>query len=229
MYGLDPTEYDKLLNNNVTKSYKKPNTKTVNEINKEANVLTEKLKINDRVLCIVQNEAFIAIKDHKPHFPKNVICRLLNPCKSEIVKISKVYLKNINNSIRSSNNINQWQNSKNFIDWFKIIPLKKQSHFIKFDIVSFCTSISRNVLNEAIQFTRNYHNINDDMINAIMNSRKGFLFYDGNPWVKKDTLQHFDVTEGSFDGAEICETCGFLPPKLVERYYYKWICWCFQR
>ena len=213
MYGLDPTEYDKLLNNNVTKSYKKPNIKTVNEINKEANVLTEKLKIND----------------HKPHFPKNVICRLLNPCKSEIVKISKVYLKNINNSIRSSNNINQWQNSKNFIDWFKIIPLKKQSHFIKFDIVSFCTSISRNVLNEAIQFTRNYHNINDDMINAIMNSRKGFLFYDGNPWVKKDTLQHFDVTEGSFDGAEICETCGFLPPKLVERYYYKWICWCLQR
>ena len=66
------------------------------------------------------------------------------------------------------------------------------------------------------------------MINAIMNSRKGFLFYDGNPWVKKDTLQHFDVTEGSFDGAEICETCGFLPPKLVERYYYKWICWCLQ-
>ena len=49
MYGLDPKEYDKLLSNNVTKSYKKSNIKTVNEINKEANVLTEKLKINDRV------------------------------------------------------------------------------------------------------------------------------------------------------------------------------------
>ena len=34
------------------------------------------------------------------------------------------------------------------------------------------------------------------------------MFYDGNPWVKKDTLQHFDVTEGSFDGAEICELVG---------------------
>ena len=33
MYGLDPKEYDKLLNNNVTKSYKKSNIKTVNEIN----------------------------------------------------------------------------------------------------------------------------------------------------------------------------------------------------
>ena len=34
------------------------------------------------------------------------------------------------------------------------------------------------------------------------------MFYDGDPWVKKDTLQHFDVTEGSFDGAEVCELVG---------------------
>ena len=138
--------------------------------------------------CIAQNKAFITIKDHKPNFPKNVACHLLSPSKSEIVKISKVDLEDINNSIRRSNNLNQWQNSKNVIDWFKMIPLKKQSHFVKFDIVSFYPSISRNVLNEAIQFDRNYHNLNDDMINIIMNSRKAFLFYDGNLWVKKDTL-----------------------------------------
>ena len=48
MYGLDPKKYDKLLNN-VIKSYKKSNIKTVNAINKEANVLTEKLKINNVV------------------------------------------------------------------------------------------------------------------------------------------------------------------------------------
>ena len=45
---------------------------------------------------------------------------------------------------------------------------------------------------------RNNHNINDDMNNTIMNSRKAFL-------------QHFDVTEGSFDGAEICELVGLYP------------------
>ena len=38
MYGLDPKEYDKLLNK---KSYKKTNAKKVNKINKEANVSTE--------------------------------------------------------------------------------------------------------------------------------------------------------------------------------------------
>ena len=124
-------------------------------LSKEANVLAGKLKINDRVQCIAQNEAFITFKDHKPNFLKNVACRLLNPCKSEIGKISKVYLENINNSIRSSNNLNHWRNSKTVIDWFKMIPVKKQSYLIKSDIVSFYPSISRNVLNEAIQFVRN--------------------------------------------------------------------------
>ena len=52
------------------------------------------------------------------------------------------------------------------------------------------------------QFARNYYNKNDDIINTIVNSRKAFLFYDGDPLVKKDTLEHFDVTEGSFDGAK---------------------------
>ena len=46
------------------------------------------------------------------------------------------------------------------------------------------------------------------MINTIMNSLKAFLFIDGDPWIKKDTLQQFDVTEGSMNGAEICELVG---------------------
>ena len=74
--------------------------------------------------CIAQNEAFITFKDHKLNFLKNVACRLLNPCKSEIGKISKVYLENMNNSIRSFNNLNHWRNSKTVIDWFKMIPVK---------------------------------------------------------------------------------------------------------
>ena len=62
---------------------------------------------------------------------------------------------------------------------------------------------------------RNYHNINDDMNNTIMNSRKAFL-------------QHFDVTEGSFDGAEICELVGlYLLNQLKD--IHKWILWWLQR
>ena len=184
MYGIEPKEYDKLLSDNVTKNYKKSNLDMVNEINNEASTISNKLKLNDRIQCIANNEAFITIKDHKPNFPNTVACRLLNPCKSEIGKISKIYLEKINCSIRTSSNLNQWRNTKSVIDWFKDIPNKHQSCFIKFDIVSFYPSISKNVLNEALQFSKNYYDVTD-MVNAIMNSRKSFLFFDGNPWVKR--------------------------------------------
>ena len=59
-----------------------------------------------------------------------------------------------------------------------------------------------------MKFARNYYNINDDMINTIMDSRKAFWFYDDDPWVKKDTLQYFDVTEGNLNGVKICELLG---------------------
>ena len=62
MYGLDSKEYDKLLNNNVTKRYKKSNIKTVNEINKEANVLTEKLNMNYRVQCITKMKHLLQLR-----------------------------------------------------------------------------------------------------------------------------------------------------------------------
>ena len=58
---------------------------------------------------------------------------------------------------------------------------------------------------------------NDDMVETILNSRKAFLYFQGNPWVKKDTTEHFDVTEGSFDGAEVCELVGlYLLSKLTN-------------
>ena len=34
------------------------------------------------------------------------------------------------------------------------------------------------------------------------------LFHDGNAWVKKEGNPLFDVTMGSYDGAEVCELVG---------------------
>eukprot|EP00794_Sanderia_malayensis_P017157 gene17157-biopygen14763 len=42
-----------------------------------------------------------------------------------------------------------------------------------------------------------------------MHSRKSLLFNDNNAWVKKDN-RNFDVTMGSYDGAEVCELVGLL-------------------
>ena len=218
MYGITPQEYEKLLKDNVTKTYKKTNTALVNNVNCEAYKITEKLKIDDRVQCIAKNEAFITIKDHKPNFPNTVACRLLNPCKSEVGKISKMYLEKINSEIRSNIAVNQWRSNQAVLNWFNAIPNKDESRFIKFDIVSFYPTISRDVLLEALEFAKtHFDGLNDDMVEAILNARKAFLYFQGDPWIKKDAAQHFDVTEGSFDGAEVCELVGlFLLSKLTD-------------
>ena len=55
------------------------------------------------------------------------------------------------------------------------------------------------------------------MKNAIMNSRKAFLYFKDDPWIKKGSTAHLDVTEGSFDGAEVCELVRlFLLSKLRD-------------
>ena len=218
LYGITPEEYDKLLKENVTKNYKKTNAGLVDHVNNEGYNITEKLKISDRVQCIAKSEAFITIKDHKPNFPNTVSCRLLNPCKSEVGKISKRYLEKINSEVRNAIEVNQWRSNQAVIDWFNAIPNKKESRFLKFDIVSFYPTISRNVLLEAIEFAKtHYDSISDDMVETILNSRKAFLYFDGDPWIKKGSNEHFDVTEGSFDGAEVCELVGlYLLSKLTD-------------
>ena len=210
MYGVSPQEYEKLLSDNVTKTYKKSNMDLVNMVNKEACQVTKKLNLSDRVQVLEESPAFITIKDHKPNFPNKITCRLLNPCKSNIGKISKQHLEMINNEIRNVKQTNQWRNTTSVIDWFKKINEKSNSHFIKFDIVSFYPSITLNLLSKSIEFAKQYCTITEDIIQAIMNTRKSFLFFKGDPWVKKDIEEHFDVTEGSFDGAEVCELVGLF-------------------
>jgi hypothetical protein len=43
-----------------------------------------------------------------------------------------------------------------------------------------------------------------------MHARKSLLFHSKEPWVKKNGQEDFDVTMGSFDGAEICELVGLF-------------------
>ena len=51
-----------------------------------------------------------------------------------------------------------------------------------------------------------------------MHARKSLLFNNGTTWIKKDS-NLFDVTMGSFDGAEICELVGlFILNKLATTY-----------
>ena len=79
-----------------------------------------------------ESEAYITVKDHKEDFPHKQSFRLINPSKSELGKVSKRMLDNINKYIIEHTKVNQWNTSASVIEWFKAIKKKQQIHIYCF-------------------------------------------------------------------------------------------------
>ena len=48
---------------------------------------------------------------------------------------------------------------------------------------------------------------------------RSLLFHDNEPWIKTDNNGDFDVTMGSYDGAELCELAGlFMLNELSKKF-----------
>ena len=208
-YEVDKASHDKLLKDNITSTYKKANSNTITAINKEAQVIATNLNIDDRAERMAERQAFITLKDHKDNFQNKPTCRLINPAKSEIGRISKEILANINTTVRQKTGLNQWKNSSSVISWFSSIQHKDQHTFAVFDIENFYPSITEKLLTDAINFAKQFTSITDRDIDIIMHSRKSLLFDSNTAWIKKNNSS-FDVTMGSFDGAEVCELVGLF-------------------
>ena len=73
--------------------------------------------------------------------------------------------------------------------------------------MDFYPSISKELLTNDIYLAGTITTIDKKVIDPIMHSRKSLLFNNNEIWVKKDN-PNFDVTMGSFDGAEVCELVG---------------------
>ena len=186
---------------NITKTYKHGSEDFIDELDSEINR-------NERMQ---KREAFISLKDHKENFENNPKCRLINPAKSESGKLSKVILDKFNSNLRQKLNSNQCRNTQQVITWFGNINDKDRHSFIPFDIVDFYASISEKILNEALDWASDLATIPDNDISIIKHGRKPLLFGNGKLWTKKDGSNSlFDVTIGSFDGAEICELVGLF-------------------
>lgn len=215
-YKLEPSAYNDLLEQNITKSYKKAQPDTVQAIHAKNKNITTKLGIDDRVDKTASKEAFITLKDHKPNFANKPTCRLINPTKSEIGKISKRILDRINSRIMRTAKFNQWKNTASAIGWFKSLKNKQHLSFICFDIEKFYPSISQDLLNKALDFASTYDNITTDERNIIIHAKKSTLIHKRQPWQKKGNTT-FDVTMGSYDGAETCDLVGsFLLSQLQD-------------
>ena len=148
--------------------------------------------------------------------------QIINPAKSQIGKISKQLLQEINREIRDKTGLNQWQSTKSVLDWFNGLDNKKPKHFLQLDIVEYYPSISEDLLDKAIEYARTILPIPDQSIKIIKHARRALLFNKSSPlpeaetlpWQKKET--DFDVTMGAPDGAEICELVGLLILKEIK-------------
>ena len=75
LYELTADEQNKLLTENIWKTYKKSNLSTMYTINAEAKVIAQDLKIDERIEQYNQKQTFITLKDHKENFKNNPNCR----------------------------------------------------------------------------------------------------------------------------------------------------------
>ena len=120
--------------------------------------------------------------------------RLITPSKNNLGKVSKSIVERLNAQVKAAIGVNQWINTEEVLNWFKGLENKKSLKWLKFDIVNYYPSISKDLLMKALNFAKQFTHISDEEISLILHCRKSVL----------------DVAMGSFDSAEICDLCGLF-------------------
>ena len=212
-YKIPKQEYNNLLLKSIRKEYKKGDKNIVNNINKEAKEIVNKLKLEKKIINQLPNkQCYITLKDHKTDFNNNPKTRLINPCYSDIGQISKFIIDKINNNLRKTNQYNQWKSTQAVIKWYKNLEIHKYK-LMKFDIENFYPSITERLLKDALNFANKTTKITQQEKNIIFNAAKSVLYNQEEVWIKRkndnnDENKLFDITMGGKHGAEVCELIG---------------------
>ena len=122
-----------MLDNNIKANYKKVENNVINNINKNSKKCIEVLNqdLINRVEKNTPRNSYITIKDHKQEFPNKIQCRLINPTKANIGKISKQILEKINNEIIQKTNLRLLKILKLLLIGLFLKNLKKNYNFYK--------------------------------------------------------------------------------------------------
>ena len=96
---------------------------------------------------------------------------------------------------------------------------KQNLSFIQWDFENYYPSITKELLEKAINWAKQYVDFSQEEIEIMMQSRKSVLIHQKEAWTKKDG-KFFDVTMGSDDGAEICELVGLYVLSLLAHLTY---------
>ena len=186
IYQLSPSKYNKLLNDNATKTYKKFTNRLEKSINMEAKYITKSISLGNRIECQAKTPAFITLKDHKDNFRTSHPCRLIDLCKSKLGKVSKNILEKANCALIHSLQENQWRNTDSVITWFSSIKQKTWCTFIQLDIMEFYPLITENILDMTIGFPQEHNIFTEKDLRIVKHCRKSLLCANNEPWKKKN-------------------------------------------
>ena len=162
-YRVEREQYLKMLEEDITKDYKKSSVKKVQAVNAGAAAIAAELGLDDRMQVFRESEAFITIKDHKPSFPSKVSRRLLNGAKTDIGVVSKHILQEVIKNLLSQTKLNSWQSTGQCLEWYKNLE-KGDLKFLIYDIENYYPSISESLLDEAITFAKLHCEITEEQI-----------------------------------------------------------------
>ena len=79
------------------------------------------------------------------------------------------------------------------ITWFENSKFNKNYRFIKFDIIKFYPSITKNNLIKALEFTKKFYPIADKEMNLIIHSCKAILTHENQTLEEISSNQLFNV------------------------------------
>ena len=96
MHRLTKEQYDKLIMNSITSTYKKANRNIKKQINKVRKNLMRVKEVMKRMETNEEGNSFITIKDHKENFDNQPTVGLINAAKNELGRISKLIFDKIN-------------------------------------------------------------------------------------------------------------------------------------
>ena len=128
--------------------------------------------------------------------------------------ISKKILDRINKDVATATQVQQWKNTNEVIQWFNSINDKKSCTFLSFDVIDFYPSINETLPLETLEFASEFTAITEDEKEIIMHSKDTLLFHNNSTWQKSNQTNQFDITMGSYDGAETCELIVYILHKI---------------
>ena len=87
--------------------------------------------------------------------------------------------------------------------------VRRYTTILTFDVCNFYPSITKELLLKAIEFAKEHTTITQDEVDVIVEAKSTLLFHTSGTYQKKTSdTSPFDITMGSYDGAETCELIG---------------------